>query len=51
MSAEHLRELVPDLAERDVYISGPPEMVNVIASNVREAGVPRRQVHMERFAL
>ncbi len=51
LSPGHLRELVPDVVERDVYVSGPPEMVDVIASNVRKAGVPRRQVHMERFAL
>ena len=51
LSPDHLRELVPDIAERDVFVSGPPGMVNVIVSNVRGAGVPRRQVHSERFAL
>jgi predicted ferric reductase len=51
LSPEHLRELVPDIAERDVFVSGPPGMVDVIESNVRRAGVPRRQVHSERFAL
>ena len=51
LSPEHLRELVPDLAERDVFISGPPGMVGTIEKNVRDAGVPRRQVHSERFAL
>ena len=43
--------MVPDIAERDVFISGPPGMVNVIEKNVRRAGVPRRHVHSERFAL
>ena len=51
LSPEHLRELVPDIVERDVFVSGPPGMVDVIESNVRHAGVPRRQVHTERFAL
>jgi predicted ferric reductase len=51
LSAEHLRELVPDIAERDVFVSGPPGLVNFIERNVRRAGVPRRQVHSERFAL
>jgi predicted ferric reductase len=51
LSPEHLRELVPDLAERDVFISGPPGMVGTIEKNVRDAGVPRRQIHSERFAL
>ena len=51
LSPEHLRELVPDIVERDVFVSGPPGMVSVIEKNVRRAGVPRRQVHGERFAL
>jgi len=51
LSPEHLRELVPDIAERDVFVSGPPGMVNAIENNGRRAGVPRRQVHSERFAL
>jgi len=51
LSPEHLRELVPDIAERDVFVSGPPGMVNVIEKNVRRAGVPRRHVHAERFAI
>ncbi len=51
LSPAHLLEMVPDIAERDVFISGPPAMVNVIERNVRSAGVPRRHVHSERFAL
>jgi predicted ferric reductase len=51
LSAAHLRELVPDLAERDVYLCGPPAMVDAIARDARRAGVPRRSLHVERFAL
>ena len=51
LSVEHLHELVPDLAERDVYVCGPPAMANAIERNVRAAGVPRRLVHVERFTL
>jgi predicted ferric reductase len=51
LSPVHLRELVPDLAERDVFVSGPPALTALIADNVRHAGVPRRQVHIEQFAL
>ena len=51
LSAEHLRELVPDIVERDVFVSGPPGLVNFIERNVRRTGVPRRQIHSERFAL
>jgi predicted ferric reductase len=51
LSAAHLRELVPDVADRDVFLCGPPAMADVIRRNLRAAHVPRRQVHLERFAL
>jgi predicted ferric reductase len=51
LSPEHLLELVPDLAERDVYVCGPPGMTDFAVRNVRAAGVPRRHIHIERFAL
>jgi predicted ferric reductase len=47
----HLLELVPDITERDVFLCGPPAMADHVRKNVREARVPRRQVHAERFAL
>jgi predicted ferric reductase len=51
LDAEHLRELVPDLAERDVYVCGPPGMTDAMLARLRDAGVPRRHMHAERFAL
>ena len=51
LSAEHLRELVPDAADRDVFLCGPPAMTDAIGRSLRAAGVPRRHVHLERFAL
>jgi predicted ferric reductase len=51
LSAEHLRELLPDIVEREVYVCGPTAMTDAIARNVRRAKVPARQVHAERFAL
>ena len=51
LSTSHLRELVPDIAERDVFLCGPPAMVAAIEGNVRRAGVPRGCLHVERFAL
>ena len=51
LSTAHLRELVPDVAERDVFLCGPPAMVAAIEGSVRRAGVPRRCLHVERFAL
>jgi predicted ferric reductase len=51
LSPDHLRELVPDIAERQVYVCGPPAMTNVLERNVRRADVPARFVHAEKFAL
>ena len=47
LSPERLLELVPDLAERDVFVCGSPAMTEA----VRATGVPRRRVFVERFAL
>jgi ferredoxin-NADP reductase len=51
LTAAHLRELVPDTEDRDVYICGPPAMTDVAVREVRGAGVSRRHIHAERFAL
>ena len=51
LSPAHFDELVPDLAERDAYVCGPPAMTELIERNLRQAGVPRRHIHTERFAL
>jgi ferredoxin-NADP reductase len=42
LSPAHLRELVPDIAGRDVYVCGPPAMTDATERNVRAAGVPPR---------
>ncbi|MDX6411522.1 MAG: hypothetical protein QOE91_1038, partial [Gaiellaceae bacterium] len=39
LSPDHLRELVPDIQERDVYVCGPPAMTNAIEQNLRDARV------------
>jgi ferredoxin-NADP reductase len=51
LSPGHLIELVPDAPERDVFLCGPPAMTDAIRANLRRAGVPRRHLKLERFAL
>ncbi|MEV5104613.1 ferric reductase-like transmembrane domain-containing protein [Streptomyces massasporeus] len=46
-----LRALVPDIAERDVYVCGPPAMTSAVLGALRGLKVPHRQVHAERFGL
>jgi predicted ferric reductase len=51
LSPEHLRTLVADIADRDVYVCGPPAMADHVLESLRALGVPRRHIHLERFAL
>jgi predicted ferric reductase len=47
----HLLAAVPDIRQRDVFVCGPRGMVDEVLSSLRSLGVPRAQVHVERFAL
>jgi ferredoxin-NADP reductase len=47
---EVLAMLVPDVARRDVFVCGPPGRVDLVLPSLVAAGVPRRLVHVERFA-
>jgi predicted ferric reductase len=51
LTPAHLRKLVPDIGERDVYICGPVAMIDNVIPNLRNANVSRRNLHVERFAL
>jgi ferredoxin-NADP reductase len=51
LSPAHLKELIPDIAEREVYVCGPPAMADAARKSVRKADVPSRYIHTERFAL
>ncbi|MEA2126588.1 MAG: hypothetical protein QOI80_3370 [Solirubrobacteraceae bacterium] len=46
----HLRGLVPDVRTRDIYVCGPPAMTAMTEESLRTLRVPRRQIHVERFA-
>lgn len=46
-----LARLVTDIAERDVFLCGPPPMMLALRAAMLELGVPKNQIHFERFAL
>jgi ferredoxin-NADP reductase len=48
--ARVLRHLIPDLAERDVYVCGPGGFSDAIMTAARRLGVPSQQIHNEAFA-
>jgi len=50
-SPAELRRLVPDLAEREVYLCGPPGLVHAARKGLHRAKVPRRRIHVESFDL
>jgi predicted ferric reductase len=50
VSAASLTRLVPGLAARDVYLCGPPGLSGAVRRSLAEAGLPRSQLHEERFS-
>ncbi|MFE6822775.1 ferric reductase-like transmembrane domain-containing protein [Streptomyces sp. NPDC057690] len=51
LAPRELVALVPDIAERDVFLCGPPPMMNAVLGTLRELDVPKPQIHFERFSL
>ncbi|MFE2536190.1 ferric reductase-like transmembrane domain-containing protein [Streptomyces sp. NPDC059371] len=51
LTAESLCGAVPDIAEHDVYLCGPPAMARDLYGELRAAGVPDRRIHHESFEL
>ena len=48
--AQVLKNLVPDIADRDVYVCGPPAWITGVRKAARGAGAHRDSVHTEEFA-
>jgi predicted ferric reductase len=51
LTPEHVQELVPDVAERDVFVCGPEGFAEMVRASLRILDVPSRQVHTESFEL
>ncbi|MEV4347597.1 ferredoxin reductase family protein [Actinoplanes sp. NPDC049596] len=51
LSAGNLLGLVPDIAQRDVFVCGPAAMTAAVLRSLRQLGVPARQRHAETFRL
>ncbi|MDI2124824.1 ferredoxin reductase family protein [Yinghuangia seranimata] len=49
-SPSELLRLVPDAAEHDVYVCGPPGMTAAAVEGLRACGVPGHRIHHESFA-
>jgi ferredoxin-NADP reductase len=42
--------MVPDVAEREVVLCGPPPWMGTVRATLREAGVGPDRIHAEEFA-
>lgn len=51
MTPAHLESLVPDLAQRDVFLCGPPLMMRMVEASIRRIGVPSHHIHTDTFSL
>ncbi|MFF1658190.1 ferric reductase-like transmembrane domain-containing protein [Streptomyces sp. NPDC058255] len=51
LAPREIARLVPDVAERDVFVCGPPGMTGAVLRTLRDLGVPKQQIHAERFSL
>ncbi len=49
LSPAGLRELVPDVSRRDVYLCGPEGLMKAAQRALRRLRVPRRQIHLDPF--
>jgi predicted ferric reductase len=48
-TARGMRELVPDVSRRDVFLCGPPGLVQASLDVLRRLRVPKRQIHLDPF--
>ena len=51
IDAEKIRRLVPDFAEREIFLCGPPVMMNGLIKLFRSWRVQAQQIHFEKFSL
>src|SRR5262249_30568406 len=48
-SAKGMRDLVPDVRRRDVYLCGPPGLIDASLKTLGRLRVPRPQIHLDPF--
>jgi predicted ferric reductase len=51
LGIESMNHLVPDAAEREVYICGPAGMADTVEDSLTHLGLPRRMIHREELSM
>lgn len=47
----HIKDLVPDVSEREIYVCGPKEFMTAVTLFLVQLKVPKEQIHFEKFSL
>ena len=48
---EMLKQSVPDIASRHLYLCGPESLERAVEKSARRCGVPLERIHVERFGV
>jgi ferredoxin-NADP reductase len=50
LNGTEITRLVPDIQERDTYICGPHSLLHSLTHDFESLGIPKNQVHFEKFS-
>ena len=48
---ELIKKLVPDVQDREVFLCGPPPMLNSLLKSLPSLGLPKNKIYFEKFSL
>lgn len=51
LDTETIKQLIPDFKDREVYLCGPPPMMAAVKKMLYSLGLPKHQLHYEKFSL
>lgn len=51
VTPELITQLVPDTATREVFLCGPPPMMNALVTSLQTLSVPKSKIYLEKFSL
>ena len=51
LTPEFIKNQIPDVAQRFVYLCGPPPMMEVVQNMLKNLGVPKKNILYEKFQL
>ncbi len=50
ITVQLIAKLAPDYLDREVFVCGPPAMMNGLIKTLRQNNLPKNQLHFEKFA-